>query len=136
RFSRDWSSDVCSSDLAGSDNFVGAPVDGYEAPRCWLKREAAEALARVEASLRGRHQRLRIFDCYRPMRAVAHFMRWLDDAGDQRTRAAHYPDLDKRQLRGDYIAPLSGHSRGATVDLTLLQCDDRDAGCAPLDMGT
>jgi D-alanyl-D-alanine dipeptidase len=54
---------------AGSDNFVGAPVDGYEAPRCWLERDAAEALARVEASLRARHQRLRIFDCYRPARA-------------------------------------------------------------------
>jgi CubicO group peptidase (beta-lactamase class C family) len=121
---------------AGSDNFVGAPVDGYEAPRCWLQREAAEALARVERSLRARHQRLRIFDCYRPARAVAHFMRWVADASDQRTKAAHYPDLDKAQLTGGYIAPVSGHSRGGTVDLTLLQCDDRDAGCTPLDMGT
>jgi CubicO group peptidase (beta-lactamase class C family) len=121
---------------AGSDNFVGAPVDGYEAPRCWLQREAARALARVEASLRARHQRLRIFDCYRPARAVAHFMRWVADAGDQRTKAAHYPGLDKSQLTGGYIAPVSGHSRGGTVDLTLLQCDERDAACAPLDMGT
>ncbi len=121
---------------AGSDNFVGAPVDGYEAPRCWLRREAAEALARVEASLRARHQRLRIFDCYRPARAVAHFMRWVADPADQRTKAAHYPDLDKSQLTGGYIAPVSGHSRGGTVDLTLLQCDDRDADCRPLDMGT
>jgi CubicO group peptidase (beta-lactamase class C family) len=121
---------------AGSDNFVGAPVDGYEAPRCWLERDAAEALARVEASLRARHQRLRIFDCYRPARAVAHFMRWVADAADQRTKAAHYPDLDKSQLTGGYIAPVSGHSRGGTVDLTLLQCDDRDADCRPLDMGT
>jgi CubicO group peptidase (beta-lactamase class C family) len=121
---------------AGSDNFVGAPVDGYEAPRCWLERDAAEALARVEASLRARHRRLRIFDCYRPARAVAHFMRWVADAADQRTKAAHYPDLDKSQLTGGYIAPVSGHSRGGTVDLTLLQCDDRDADCRPLDMGT
>ena len=121
---------------AGSDNFVGAPVDGYEAPRCWLKREAAEALARVEQALRARHQRLRIFDCYRPARAVAHFMRWVADEADQRTKAAHYPDLDKSQLIDGYIAPVSGHSRGGTVDLTLLQCDDRDADCRPLDMGT
>jgi CubicO group peptidase (beta-lactamase class C family) len=121
---------------AGSDNFVGAPVDGYEASRCWLQREAAEALARVEASLRARHQRLRIFDCYRPARAVAHFMRWVADEADQRTKSAHYPDLDKSQLTGGYIAPVSGHSRGGTVDLTLLQCDDRDAACTPLDMGT
>ena len=59
----------------GSDNFVGAPVDGYEAPRCWLKRDAAEALARVDADLRERNMRLRIYDCYRPARAVAHFVR-------------------------------------------------------------
>jgi CubicO group peptidase (beta-lactamase class C family) len=121
---------------AGSDNFVGAPVDGYEAPRCWLRHDAAEALARVERSLRARHQRLRIFDCYRPARAVAHFMRWVADASDQRTKAAHYPGLDKSQLTGGYIAPVSGHSRGGTVDLTLLQCDAQDADCRPLDMGT
>jgi CubicO group peptidase (beta-lactamase class C family) len=120
----------------GADNFVGAPVDGYEAPRCWLKAEAAHALARVEAALRARHQRLRVFDCYRPARAVAHFMRWAADPADLRTRAAHYPGLDKPQLLGEYIAPVSGHSRGATVDLTLLQCDGRDAGCTALDMGT
>ncbi|WP_374556118.1 serine hydrolase [Thermomonas sp.] len=120
----------------GSDNFVGARVDGYDAPRCWLKREAAEALARVEADLRKRHQRLRVFDCYRPARAVAHFMRWAQDPADLKTKFAHYPDLDKPALLGGYIAPVSGHSRGATLDLTLLQCDDRDADCTPLDMGT
>lgn len=120
----------------GSHNFVGAPVDGYEAPRCWLKREAAEALARVDAALRKRHQRLRVYDCYRPARAVAQFVRWMDDAADLRTKAEFYPDLDKPQLRGVYIAPVSGHSRGGTVDLTLLQCDGRNAGCLPLDMGT
>ncbi|RZA16409.1 MAG: peptidase M15, partial [Lysobacteraceae bacterium] len=88
----------------GTNNFVGARVDGYEAPRCWLKREAAEALARVEAGLRERHQRLRIYDCYRPARAVAHFMRWVDDPTDLRTKAVHYPGLEKSQLRGGYIA--------------------------------
>ena len=121
---------------AGRDNFVGTPVDGYEAPRCWLKRDAAQALARVDAALRERNLRLRVFDCYRPARAVAHFMRWVDDAGDQRTKPTHYPGLDKQRLRGDYIAPVSGHSRGGTVDLTLLRCDAQGADCAPLDMGT
>ena len=121
---------------AGSDNFVGAPINGYQAPRCWLKREAAEALARVDTTLRERHLRLRVFDCYRPARAVAHFVRWANDLADQRTKAAHYPDLDKSKLLGGYIAPVSGHSRGATVDLTVLRCDARDAGCEPLDMGT
>ena len=120
----------------GSDNFVGAPVDGYLAPRCWLKREAAEALAGVEAALRERNMRLRIFDCYRPARAVAHFMRWAADPADLRTKATHYPDFDKPELLGGYIAPVSGHSRGTTVDLTLLRCDERGGGCEPLDMGT
>ena len=78
----------------GSDNFVGAPVDGYLAPRCWLKREAAQALARVEASLRLRNQRLRVYDCYRPARAVAHFMRWVEDPNDVATKARFYPELD------------------------------------------
>ena len=120
----------------GSENFVGARVDGYEAPRCYLKREAAEALARVERDLRQHHQRLRIYDCYRPARAVAHFMRWAADPADVKTKPAHYPDFDKPQLLGGYIASVSGHSRGATVDLTILQCDERDADCKPLDMGT
>ncbi len=121
---------------AGSDNFVGVPVDGYQAPRCWLKREAAEALARVDAALRQRHMRLRVFDCYRPARAVAHFVRWANDLGDQRTKAVHYPNLDKSQLLNGYIAAVSGHSRGGTVDLTALQCDADDANCEPLEMGT
>ncbi|PXV59571.1 D-Ala-D-Ala dipeptidase vanX. Metallo peptidase. MEROPS family M15D [Dyella jiangningensis] len=121
---------------AGSDNFVGAPVDGYLASKCLLLKPAAEALARVERDLRASHQRLKVFDCYRPARAVKHFVRWAGDLSDQRTKAAHYPRLDKSALLGDYIAPVSGHSRGATVDLTLMQCDAQDARCTPLDMGT
>jgi len=121
---------------AGSDNFVGTPVDGYLAPKCFLLKPAAEALARVERDLQTRHQRLQIFDCYRPARAVAHFVRWAGDLSDQRTKPAHYPDLDKGALLGDYIAPVSGHSRGATTDLTMMQCDADDTHCKPLDMGT
>lgn len=119
---------------AGSDNFVGVPIDGYQAPKCLLLRPAARALQAVEASLREQGMRLKLFDCYRPMRAVRHFMRWAGDPGDQRSKSRYYPNLDKGALLGDYIAPVSGHSRGATVDLTLLQC--ADAPCKPLDMGT
>jgi CubicO group peptidase (beta-lactamase class C family) len=121
---------------AGSDNFVGTPVDGYGAPRCYLRHEAADALARVERALRERQLRLRLFDCYRPARAVAHFVRWAHDLSDQRTKAAHYPQLDKSQLLDGYIAEVSGHSRGATADLTLLRCSAQGTGCTPLDMGT
>jgi D-alanyl-D-alanine dipeptidase len=121
---------------AGSDNFVGQPVDGYRAAKCLLERPAAAALGRVEHALRVQHLRLKVWDCYRPARAVAHFVRWAHDLADQRSKPQHYPALDKSQLLGDYIAPVSGHSRGGTVDLTLMRCDARDAHCEPLDMGT
>ena len=121
---------------AGSDNFVGRPVDGYLATKCFLQRSAAEALAQVEKDLRAKHMRLKTWDCYRPARAVADFVRWAHDLTDQRSKPAHYPTLDKSQLLGDYIAPVSGHSRGGTVDLTLERCAGDDTHCAPLDMGT
>lgn len=121
---------------AGSANFVGVKVDGYEAPRCYLLRPAAEALRRVELKLRERRLRLKIFDCYRPVRAVTHFMRWVADSKDQRTKPDYYPSLDKSALLGEYIAPTSGHSRGATLDLTLMKCRDDAGNCSELDMGT
>lgn len=120
---------------AGSDNFTGAPVPGYKAAKCFLLKPAAEALARVEHSLRQQQMALKIWDCYRPTRAVAAFVRWAHD-DDSHTKAAHYPNVDKSQLLGEYIAPVSGHSRGATVDLTMMQCDAHDRHCEPLDMGT
>lgn len=120
---------------AGTHNFVGTPIRGYDAPKCYLLRPAVESLQRVEADLRAQGLALRVFDCYRPVRAVAHFVRWAHDLDDQRSKPQYYPNLDKRALLGDYIAPSSGHSRGATVDLTLLRCDD-DGRCTALDMGT
>ncbi|HET9032490.1 MAG TPA: M15 family metallopeptidase [Dokdonella sp.] len=121
---------------AGADNFVGAPIDGYGAARCLLKSRVARALADVERNLRKRAMRLQVFDCYRPVRAVNRFVEWATDPGDQKTKAQHYPNLDKSELLGDYIAPVSGHSRGATIDLTLKKCDDRGTHCRTLDMGT
>ncbi len=121
---------------AGTHNFTGGIVEGYGAPRCLLLRPAAEALARVQAALRPQRLRLRVYDCYRPVRAVQAFMRWVDDAESQATKREFYPDLEKAQLRGGYIAAVSAHSRGATTDLGLLQCNDANADCKPLDMGT
>ena len=121
---------------AGSENFVGTPVEGYAAARCYLLEPAAQALQRVEQSLRQQGFRLRVFDCYRPARAVRHFVRWAADLQDQRTKPRYYPNLDKTELLGDYIAPVSGHSRGATLDLTLLDCRGPEGQCVPLDMGT
>ncbi len=117
---------------AGPDNFVGARIDGYEAPRCILATAAAEALAGVARRLAPDGYAPKVFDCYRPQRAVAHFVRWSRDARDLRTKPDYYPDLDKRKLFAlGYIASRSGHSRGSTVDLTLV---DRATG-AEVDMG-
>lgn len=120
---------------ATSANFVGERIDGYEAQRCFLLRPVAEALHRVESALREEQLRLQIFDCYRPVRAVEHFVRWAADLDDQRMKPQFYPLLDKSELLGDYIASTSGHSRGATLDLTLMRCESNGA-CASLDMGT
>ncbi len=117
----------------GTHNFVGERIDGYEAPRCLLTEQAGGALAAVSRELAARGLGLKVFDCYRPARAVRHFMRWARDLNDVRRKAEFYPDVDKRDLfRLGYIAERSGHSRGSTVDLTLVtRADGRE-----LDMGT
>lgn len=121
---------------AGSHNFVGRPVDGYEAPKCLLSPPPAAALAAVQDQLSRRGYGLRVFDCYRPQRAVDHFVRWARDTADRRTKAEYYPDVPKSELFADgYIAERSGHSRGSTVDLTLVEVHS-DGRTAPLDMGT
>jgi len=102
-------------------NFVGERIDGYNAPKCLLTREAAGALKRVQEDLEGFSLSLKIYDCYRPQRAVSHFVRWAKDIGDTRTRKEFYPTVDKSRLFEDgYIAERSGHSRGSTVDLTIV----------------
>jgi D-alanyl-D-alanine dipeptidase len=118
---------------ATSHNFVGAPIEGYERPICYLTRPAAVALALVVKDLEARGLTLKAYDCYRPERAVAHFVRWARNLGDVKMKAEFYPHVDKSTLfRDGYIAARSGHSRGSTVDLTLAR---RDSG-EPLDMGT
>ena len=119
---------------AGRDNFTGAPVPGYEANRCYLLAPVAEALARVQASLRSEGLGLRMYDCYRPAHAVRSFVQWVGAPDDPALKARWYPNVDKARLIDGYIAETSGHSRGATMDLTLVQCDGQR--CTPLDMGT
>jgi D-alanyl-D-alanine dipeptidase len=105
----------------GVHNFVGAPVDGYEAPRCILTGPAAQALAQVQAELKPMGLTLKVYDCYRPKRAVAHFQRWARDVADTKTKAEFYPTIDKRDLfKLGYVADKSSHSRGSTVDLTIV----------------
>ena len=117
---------------AGAHNFVGRPIDGYEAPRCLLTKPAATALAGVAKDVATYGLVVKVFDCYRPTRAVANFVRWARDLNDTAGKAEFYPDVDKRTLfRDGYIASRSGHSRGSTIDLTLAHADGRE-----LDMGT
>ena len=117
----------------GSHNFVGKPIDGYDKPICYLTREAAAALAEVARDIEPRGLVLKVFDCYRPARAVAHFVRWARNVADVARKAEFYPGVEKRNLfRDGYIAARSGHSRGSTVDITLAR---RDGG-KELDMGT
>jgi len=121
---------------AGSHNFVGEPIDGYLRPRCILTREAAEALKKVQEELRPFGLGLKVFDGYRPQRAVDHFVRWAENVADTRMKAEFYPDVDKRNLfRDGYIAAKSSHSRGSTVDLTIVSLAGGDAG-HELEMGS
>ena len=113
-------------------NFVGARIDGYEAPVAVLTREAAEALKLVSDDMKQQGFRLVIYDAYRPQRAVDHFARWAEDIADTRMKSVFYPDVDKADLfEKGFIARRSGHSRGSTVDLTLLD----EATGKLLDMG-
>ena len=117
---------------AGSHNFVGRPIDGYRAPHCLLTQPAANTLAVVARDVATRGLIIKAFDCYRPTRAVADFVRWARDPRDQAAKAEFYPEVDKRTLfRDGYIASHSGHSRGSTIDLTLARSDGSE-----LDMGT
>jgi zinc D-Ala-D-Ala dipeptidase len=117
---------------AGTHNFVGRRIDGYAAPRCLLTKPAAAALAEVARDLAPRGLAIKAFDCYRPARAVANFVRWARDLNDTTGKAEFYPRVDKSTLFQDgYISSRSGHSRGSTIDLTLVR-----TGEGELDMGT
>ena len=117
-----------------ADNFVGTTVDGYAGTRAILTQQAAQALARVQAELRGQGLGLLIFDAYRPQRAVNHFARWAKDLSATEMKQRYYPEVEKTELFSQgYIAARSGHSRGSTVDLTLVSLSPP---FQQLDMGT
>jgi D-alanyl-D-alanine dipeptidase len=102
-------------------NFIGDRIDGYEEPCAILTKEAARALRSVSNEMTVRGYRLKIFDAYRPVCAVKHFVLWGIEDQDIRMKPYFYPELEKQELFAKgYIAKLSGHSRGSTVDLTLL----------------
>ena len=101
-------------------NFVGDRIDGYEQPVALLTKEAAAKLKEVSDYVISKGYRLKIYDAYRPQKAVTNFVNWSKDVNDTRMKPYFYPNLDKSVLFPQgYIAEHSGHSRGSTVDLTL-----------------
>lgn len=121
---------------AGSNNFIGRPIDGYERPVPILTREAADALKKVQDDLRPYGLSLKIYDAYRPQRAVDSFYRWAGDSKDQKNKMKYYPDINKRFLfKEGYIINKSSHSRGSTVDLTVAY-RVKDGTSVELDMGS
>ena len=128
--SRDSSDFVNISDVAGdvvlelryysTYNFIGDRIDGYLEPIALLTKEAAAALKAASDEAVRNGYRIKIYDAYRPQRAVEHFVRWAKDLNDTRMKSIFYPEVSKENLFLEgYIAEHSGHSRGSTVDITL-----------------
>ena len=104
-------------------NFTGKKINGYKAPVAYMTKESLKALSQAADDLRKQGYRLLIWDTYRPQKAVNNFVTWINnpnDAGDK----SFYPNLEKSDLlKGQYIMEKSGHTRGSTVDLTLIKKD-------------
>lgn len=117
----------------GSHNFLGRPVKGYEANKVFISKEAANALVQIQKELNQQGLGIKVFDAYRPQQAVNNFKEWAMDIADTAAKKEFYPDVDKRNLfKLGYIAEKSGHSRGSTIDLTIVNLKDKNE----LDMGT
>ena len=105
----------------GDHNFIGSRIDGYNAPVAYLTKDAAEALAGVQEELMSLGLSLKIYDSYRPQRAVNQFIEWARDLDDTGVKAEFYPNVAKNELfREGYISPRSSHTRGSTLDLTVV----------------
>lgn len=117
----------------GTFNFIGDRIPGYGHPTAMLTRQAADSLKAVSDELMAKGYRLKIYDCYRPQKAVDYFMKWAQDTLDVRMKQYFYPELDKSVLVPQgYVARKSSHTRGSTVDLTLFDMaagKDVDMGC-------
>lgn len=113
---------IIDAKYAGTDNFLGVPVDGYFKPLVVVTREIAEPLVCAADELRARGYLVKLYDSYRPQRAVDHFVRWAADADDCRRKPVHYPGVPEKRMMFElgYIARRSGHTRGCAVDLTLV----------------
>ena len=128
---------VCDIRYATTNNFAEQKIDGYKSNKCILTKEAANALVAVQKELDSLKPgyKLHIFDAYRPLDAVKHFVRWSKEASNKHIKQKYYPDFKKEQLfELGYIALSSSHSRGSTVDLTI--CEYVDGKYNDIEMGT
>jgi len=117
---------------AGKHNFIGRTIKGYQTPQCILTKEAALALAKVQKELQHSGLSLKVYDCYRPTRAVSDFMAWSKDVSQQQMKKEFYPEVNKADFfRLGYVAEQSGHSRGSTVDLTIIPSSSIDSTSHP-----
>jgi D-alanyl-D-alanine dipeptidase len=115
-----------------SNNFIGSPVVGYFAARCFLTQEAAAALAVAQQQATALNFSLKIYDCYRPQSSVNDFVSWASDPDDILQQHRFYPDVAKSELFAQgYIAAQSGHSRGSTIDLTLVPIGSKQPAVDP-----
>lgn len=106
-----------------ANNFTGNKIKGYKAPRAYMTKEALSALAKAAEDLRAQGYRLLIWDSYRPQKAVDNFVAWINDPEDTGDKS-FYPELQKSDLlTGNYVMAKSGHTRGSTVDLTIIKKD-------------
>lgn len=105
---------------ATPQNFVGKRLPGYDAAECVLFGNAARALKKVQADLKDEGLTLKVFDCYRPARAVSEMVRWAKRPENRETKARYHPRISKSKLFPQYIATRSGHSKGTAVDLTVI----------------
>jgi len=106
---------------AGYHNFIGRPIKGYQAGECILTKEAAVALAQVQKELKKSSLSLKVYDCYRPQMAVDDFIAWSQKPRQQQMKAEFYPRVNKEDFfKLGYVAAKSGHTRGSTVDLTIV----------------
>lgn len=104
-----------------TNNFVGDTINGYKSEKLILSKSAAMALKNVQAELESKGLGLKVYDAFRPQRAVDHFANWALKLNDTLMKQQFYPDVAKENLFDlGYIAYKSGHTRGSTVDLTLI----------------
>jgi D-alanyl-D-alanine dipeptidase len=118
-----------------TDNFVGAPIDGYKSPKALLSVQGANALRNVQSELAIFGLGLKVYDAYRPQQAVDHFIRWAKDPNDIKMKLNYYPKMDKEDLfKEGYLIDRSSHSRGSAVDVSIVSLHKTDP--VELDMGT